>query len=277
VAAERGVAEEPSRWRAEEGRGRPRSVQLFLLDGFRLVSGGAPAELPRGLQRIVALVGLRPGTSRSQLAGLLWPNMPEERALSSLRTGLWRLRRQGCCPMLARNGTVRLAAGVGVDVDDLVRTAARIRDGGDPRWAEDVLAAGRHDLLPGWYDDWVLVERERLRQLRLHALEQIARAYLRSGQYGEALQAALEAMRTEPLRETPHRLIVQIHLAEGNAYEALHAYYGYRHLILRELQLEPSTELRALLEHLLPTGPQAPGPDRRHPDPIWAARHVAPW
>ncbi|WP_329111245.1 transcriptional regulator [Micromonospora sp. NBC_01699] len=241
------------------------TVQLFLLDGFRLLHAGTPTVVPRGLQRVVALIGLRPGATRTHLAGLLWPDTPEERALSRLRTALWRLRRGGSCPVLTAGGAVRLDGRVEVDVDDLVRTAARVREGGDPRRAEGVLAAGRHDLLPGWYDDWVLVERERLRQLRLHTLEQVAHAYLRAGQHGEALQAALEAMRAEPLRETPHRLIVQVHLAEGNAYEALHAFYAYRQLILSELQLEPSVAMRALLADILapigggPTSGTTPG------------------
>ena len=253
---------------------QPGTVQLFLLDGFRLLHAGVPAVVPRGLQRVIALIGLRPGATRTHLAGLLWPDTPEERALSRLRTALWRLRRDGSCPVLTTGGSVRLDAHVEVDVDDLVRAATRVRDGGDPRWAEGVLAAGRHDLLPGWYDDWVLVERERLRQLRLHTLEQIARAYLRSGQHGEALQAALEAMRAEPLRETPHRLIVQVHLAEGNAYEALHAFYAYRQLILSELQLEPSSTMRALLDGILapivgPAPRPVPGRDpySAHPQP----------
>jgi DNA-binding SARP family transcriptional activator len=246
---------------ASGGLSQPGTVQLFLLDGFRLLHNATPVVVPRGLQRVIALIGLRPGATRTHLAGLLWPDAPEERALSRLRTALWRLRRHGSCPVLTTGGTVRLDEGVEVDVDDLVRAAARVRDGGDPRWAEGILAAGRHDLLPGWYDDWVLLERERLRQLRLHTLEQIARTYLRAGQHGEALQAALEAMRAEPLRETPHRLIVQVHLAEGNAYEALHAFYGYRALILSELQLEPSTAMRALLDDILaPIGGPAPRP-----------------
>jgi DNA-binding SARP family transcriptional activator len=176
--------------------------------------------------------------------------------------------------MVIAGDTVRLDPTVEVDVDTLVRVATRVGDGGaPPRWAEGVLAAGRHDLLPGWYDDWVLVERERLRQLRLHTLEEIARAHLRAGQHGDALQAALEAMRAEPLRETPHRLIVEIHLAEGNAYEAVHAFYVYRDLILRDLQLEPSTAMCALLNHILapigqpaprPPASRAPGPQRPH-------------
>ncbi|MGW0433627.1 AfsR/SARP family transcriptional regulator [Micromonospora sp. NPDC003197] len=243
------------------GTARARPTQLFLLDGFRLLTGGKPTSVPRGLQRTIALIGLRPNATRTHLAGLLWPDASEDRALSCLRTALWRLRRHAYCPMLVTGDTVRLDPSVEVDVDELVRTAAWVRDGGDPRRAGTVLTAGRHDLLPGWYDDWVLLERERLRQLRLHTLEEVARAYLRAGQHGEALQAAIEAMRAEPLRETPHRLIVEVHLAEGNAYEALHAFYVYRDLILRDLQLEPSTAMCALLDHILaPLGRRPPRP-----------------
>ncbi|WBB82298.1 bacterial transcriptional activator domain-containing protein [Micromonospora sp. WMMD882] len=256
-----------------------RHVRLLLLGGFRLLHDAKPVVVPRGLQRVIALIGLRPGTTRSHLAGLLWPDATEERALSSLRTAIWRLRQDPCCPLHTIGDTVRLDPAVDLDVDDLVRTAARVADDGDPRAAARALAAGRHDLLPGWYDDWVLLERERLRQLRLHMLEQIARTHLTAGRHGEALQAALEAMAAEPLRETPHRLVVQIHLAEGNAFEALHAFYVYRDLILRELHLEPSAAMSALLDDTLapirrrptPPGPRPPdadpGPPRRHHHP----------
>lgn len=234
-------------------------LRLFLLDGFRLVHRETPVALPRGLQRVIALVGLRSGATRSHLAGLLWPDRPEQRALSSLRTALWRLRRHPYCPVQITEDAVRLDPLVTVDVDDLTRAAAHVQAGGDPRQVSRILAIGRHDLLPGWYDDWVLLERERLRQLRLHALEEIARAHLRMGAHGEALQAALEAMRAEPLRETPHRLMVEVHLAEGNAYEALHTFYAYRELTLRDLQLEPSPAMRDLIGHILaPIGEPAP-------------------
>ncbi|MEU5566093.1 AfsR/SARP family transcriptional regulator [Micromonospora musae] len=226
-------------------------VSLHLLGGFQLLHGDTPVVVPRGLQRVIALIGLRPGATRCQLAGLLWPDAAEERALSSLRTALWRLRQDPCCPLTVSADTVRLDPAVRLDVDELVGTAGRVRDGDDPRNATGALAAGRHDLLPGWYDDWVLLERERLRQLRLHMLEQVAGQHLAAGRHGEALQAALEAMAAEPLRETPHRLVVRIHLAEGNAFEAVHAFYVYRDLLRRELRLEPSAAMCALLDETL--------------------------
>ncbi|WP_319458627.1 bacterial transcriptional activator domain-containing protein [Micromonospora sp. RTP1Z1] len=227
------------------------TVRLLLLGGFRLLHGRRPVVVPRGLQRTIALIGLRPGATRTQLAGLLWPEVSEERALSSLRTALWRLRRDPSCPVITLGDTVRLHPVVDLDVDELARVAARVSQGGDPRPAAAILTAGRHDLLPGWYDDWVLLERERLRGLRLHLLDELARAHLRAGEHGEALQAALEAMAVDPLRETPHRLVVETHLAEGNAYEALHAFFAYRDLLLRELQLAPSTAMCALINDVL--------------------------
>ncbi|MFC0505798.1 AfsR/SARP family transcriptional regulator [Micromonospora costi] len=226
-------------------------VSLHLLGGFALLHDRTPVVVPRGLQRVIALIGLRPGATRCQLAGLLWPDAPEERALSSLRTALWRLRQDPCCPLATNTDTVRLDPAVWLDVDELVGTATRVREGACPRAAAGALAAGRHDLLPGWYDDWVLLERERLRQLRLHMLEQVAGQHLAAGRHGEALEAALEAMAAEPLRETPHRLVVRIHLAEGNAFEAVHAFYVYRDLLRRELRLEPSPAMCALLDDTL--------------------------
>ena len=248
-------------------------VSLHLLGGFRLLREAVPVVVPRGLQRVIALIGLRPGATRSQLAGLLWPDASEERALSSLRTALWRLRQDPCCPMTVASDTVRLGPAVRLDVDDLVGTAARVRDGDDPRTAAGALAAGRHDLLPGWYDDWVLLDRERLRQLRLHMLEQVAGHHLAAGRHGEALEAALEAMAAEPLRETPHRLVVRIHLAEGNAFEAVHAFYVYRDLLRRELRLEPSPAMSALLDDTLAPIRQA-SRDGHHRPPVTAVRRT---
>ncbi|MEU5553076.1 BTAD domain-containing putative transcriptional regulator [Micromonospora sp. NPDC047793] len=233
------------------GEHRTAEVRLHLLGGFRLTHDTAPVVVPRGLQRIIALIGLRPDATRAHLAGLLWPEAGEDRALSSLRTALWRLRQDPYCPLTTTADTIRLDPTVAVDVDRLVETAARVREGQAPEDATEALAAGRHDLLPGWYEDWVLTDRERLRQLRLHMLEQVAAQHLAAGRHGEALEAALEAMAAEPLRETPHRLVVRIHLAEGNAFEAVHAFYVYRDLLLRELRLEPSPAMSALLDETL--------------------------
>ncbi len=83
-----------------------------------------------------------------------------------------------------------------------------------PSWAEAL------DLLPGWYDDWVLLERERLRQRVLHALEALSRHLVAAGRIAEAVEAAMTAVGVEPLRESAQRAPVTAHLAEGNRVEA---------------------------------------------------------
>jgi len=136
---------------------------------------------------------------------------------------------------------------VRVDVRELGDWAARVLD---PRTAvqDAALPPARllGDLLPGWYDDWVLLERERLRQLRLHSLEALAVRLAAAGRLAEALQAAYGAVRAEPLRESAHRTVVRVHLSEGNVVEALRAHDAFRDLIQEELGIVP-TELMSRL------------------------------
>ena len=109
------------------------------------------------------------------------------------------------------------------------------------------------DLLPDWYDDWLTVERERFRQLRLHALESLAGDLADSGRFAAATDAALAAIASEPLRESAHRTLIKLHLAEGNAAEAVRQYRFYSGLLRGELGLDPSPTMQALV-HALPTG-----------------------
>jgi DNA-binding transcriptional activator of the SARP family len=104
------------------------------------------------------------------------------------------------------------------------------------------------DLLPGWYDDWTILERERLRQRVLHALEAQSRILSSEGQHADAVDVALAVVRAEPLRESAHRTLIEAHLGEDNWAEAQRALEGYRGLLERELAVSPSTELVRLVQ-----------------------------
>ena len=108
-----------------------------------------------------------------------------------------------------------------------------------------------HDLLPSWHDPWLAVEQESFRQRRLHALERGADLLCRAGRYHDALSAGLGAVRSEPLRESAHRRVIEVHLAEDNHAEALRHYDGYRRLLADELGLAPSPTMRRLVAPLL--------------------------
>ncbi|MEV7025205.1 BTAD domain-containing putative transcriptional regulator [Kitasatospora sp. NPDC093558] len=227
------------------------SARLRLLDGFALDCGAKPVHLARTLQRLLAFVALRREAHRALVAGTLWPESDETKAFGRLRTALWRLQQSGAPVLAAAGETLRLRATVRLDVDELL---AGIDESGtgDRRV---LLAGGPRELLPGWYDDWVLLERERLRQLYLHTMEKLAVRDLHAGDYGGALEAVHAALRAEPLRESPHRLLLEIHLAEGNYSEAIHTYHAYRLLLQRELGVNPSPGMRRLLDAAVDAAP----------------------
>jgi SARP family transcriptional regulator, regulator of embCAB operon len=107
-----------------------------------------------------------------------------------------------------------------------------------------VLAA---ELLPDWYDDWVVAAGESWRQLRLHAMEALAGHLAAARRYGEAAAAAVAAVAAEPLRESAHTALITVHLAEGNRSEAVRQYHRYAQLLRAELGVEPTPAMRRLL------------------------------
>ena len=234
-------------------------ARVQLLDGFGLeighCGGRMPGGLPRGVQRLVAFLGVSRQPPRTAIAGLLWPDVPEVRAQGSLRSALWRLHKIAPGLIGACRETLSLANGVQVDVRELTCWAQRVSD--PAANVEDLAATQlrlRGELLPGWYDDWVLLERERLRQLRMHALEAMADRLMAAGRCGDAVQAAYVAMQAEPLRESAHRTLIRVHLAEGNLIEAVHAYESFRALLADELGVAPSQLMRDLVNGLPVSG-----------------------
>src|SRR6266496_2930749 len=226
-----------------------------VLGQFRLLRGMSVVRVPRASQRLLAFLALRGRiVERSALAGALWPEASEPHAYSSLRAALTRLQRTARMAVTASQLELGLAEGVTVDLQHAKALARRLLDPAVPPAPGDLGASAvmalSADLLPDWYDDWVLVEAEDWRQLRLHALEALARHLTAAGRWGEAAVAAGAAVRAEPLRETAHAALIQVHLAEGNQSEAMREFARYRTLLHAELGLEPTPRLRRLVQDL---------------------------
>jgi DNA-binding SARP family transcriptional activator len=220
------------------------SALLRLLDGFELRCEGESVTLPFRTQRVLAFLALhdRP-LLRAYVCGSLWLETTEDRARANLRSALWRLHRPGYALIEAFGSQLRLSPDIAVDVREAERIARRLLDAtaGLGSSELDQLVHGR-ELLPGWYDEWVLLERERFRQLRLHALESVCKRLTAEGRFGEATEAGLAAVATEPLRESANRVLIEAHLAEGNVHEARAQYRKYRDVLHQELDVEPSAE-----------------------------------
>jgi DNA-binding SARP family transcriptional activator len=231
----------------EPGPRLPPAWRLSLLGAWQLTGTdrqtGADQQIDVGTngQRLFAVLALRGRCDRSYLSGVLWPDCSDPHAHGNLRATLSRLHRRNLTdPLESANGVLRLRSDVAVDVSDLVATASAVLDGAAPPDRRVLRTLTADDLLIGWYDDWVLLERERLRQLRLHALEVLSGQLLATGNGPAAVEAALAAVAVEPLRESAHRAVIRAHLAEGNRAEALRQLDQLRHLLRLELGVQPS-------------------------------------
>lgn len=222
------------------------NVELSLLGGFSLRRSGHPVPIGASGERLIAVLALRGRpANRRTVAGTLWPDKLQERAAGNLRTVLWRL--PGGL-VVGTTADLALAPDVRCDVADLTERARRLIDGipspGPADLEHELYSA---DLLPGWSEDWVAIERERIRQLRIHALDALSRRLADTGRYSKAISAGLAAVAAEPLRESAHRAVITAHLAEGNYGEALKHYEAFRKLLTAELGLEPSPQLADLI------------------------------
>jgi DNA-binding SARP family transcriptional activator len=218
------------------------------MGGFELTCNERHIPLPRSAQRLVAFLALneRP-VLRSHAAHTLWLDSSDARSSGSLRTALWRLRRPGCELVELSGERMHVSRNVTVDVRriaavvrQLVREDRRL----DSEELEELASGG--ELLPGWHEDWVLMNREQTRQLWLQALEAASERLAATGRPAGAVIVGLAAVEAEPLRESAHRAVIKAHLAMGNRAEALRQYERHVEVMWRELHLEPSPELGCL-------------------------------
>jgi len=240
---------------------------LRLLDGFELTCDGQPVMLTITVQRLLAFLALsdRP-LRRPYVAGRLWIDATQGRASASLRSTLWRLRQLGQPVLRATVTHLALVPDVLVDVHRAHSLVRRLIDPADG--CEDLVVDARalsSDVLPDWYDDWVIVERERFRQLRLHGLESLCRRLTSRKRFAEAVEAGMAAVSAEPLRESAHRALISAYLAEGNFGEALLQFRRFRSLLRDELGVEPTEALSSLL---WPRSPHGDSPLERTDHPV---------
>lgn len=222
-------------------------MRLLLLGGFGMdleTDAGEPA--PAGAWKLLAYLALHGPAPRATVAGTLWPDTTEARAKSCLRSALWRLKKTVPGAVEILPWKLALAPGVSTDVGELVAVARAVleSDSGVPEDFSVLLGAA--DLVPAWDDEWLSLERERLRLLRLEALDVLAGRLIAEGRPGSALQAALAAVQTDPLRESSSRQAIQALLAQGNVAQAQARYDAYATLLDDELGLAPSPSIRRL-------------------------------
>lgn len=210
--------------------------------------GSRTITVPTNVERLMAFLAIHdtPQT-RTKVATILWMDTTESQAAARLRAALWRVEK--VAPgWLVRNGSrIALSEDVSVDLHDAIAQSMRLTNcGATLNPGGESFEHLRRDLLPHWEEEWLLFERERVRQLRVHALEALCRLLAQCDQLAQAIDAGIAAVASEPLRESAHRALISAHLAEGNVSEARRQFFAYRDLLEEHLGISPTETLRDL-------------------------------
>jgi DNA-binding SARP family transcriptional activator/predicted ATPase len=236
-------------------------LTLALLGGFRgRLDAPTSLALPtRKTQALLAFLSVPPGRPhpREKLASLFWGGMREPQAKRCLRQSLFTLRKAlaGAPPaLLIDSGTVALDPSlVEVDVAEFERRIAE----GTPDALEQAIDLYRGDLLEGMalreapFEEWLLTERERLRELALEALAKLLRHQRSAGAPDAALQTGLRLLALDPLQEPVHRAVMRLYAQLGRRPSALRQYQACVGILQRELGVEPETATKEVYREIL--------------------------
>jgi len=220
----------------------------------------------RRVKELLAYLLLRRGEqqSREQLAGLFWSDGDGDHARRCLNTSLWRLQRVLGAPPHSGHPYLRVdaqyigfntASDFRLDVAEFEQHCLWAdRVASPPQQAElyrQAVTYYRADLLTECYEDWCLIERERLHCLYLRALGRLFAYYSASGEHDAAVDCARRILAGDPLREEVHRDLIKLYLAARQPGAAMRQYRACEGIIKRELGTEPMPETQALLSRIM--------------------------
>jgi WD40 repeat protein/DNA-binding SARP family transcriptional activator len=241
------------------------------LGPFQVLLDGEPAtgfdsDKVRGLLAYLIVEADRPHR-REKLAGLLWPDYPDQSARTSLRSALANLRKviadKNADPnfILVTRQTIQFNTQSDYDLDaqqfsELIGT--RSEDQPDASNIEEALSLYNGDFMDGFslsdsvlFEEWMLVSRESLRRRALQALQHLTGYYQELGNHELALELALRQIEMEPFQETAHQQAMWIWTKSGRRNEALTHYEKLQKLLKAELGVTPLKQTQEMYQQLL--------------------------
>lgn len=197
---------------------------------------------------VLAYLALEGPTSRSKLAGLLWPESSEATARNNLAQALRRLK-QAAGAELVRGADVLELQGLEVDVAALEVAHFAGRHAEVLGYTGRLLEGADYDDCPD-FDDWLLIKRERLDDMRRDSLVVLADELEQAGQYREALSYAERLLESDALSETAHRRLMRLWYLLGDRSAAIAAFERCRAVLQREMGVAPLPETQELLRQI---------------------------
>ncbi len=265
----------PSEWRGE-WTARPAKGELMsgwrltLLGGFEL-RGATGETVPlsgRKTLALLAFLALQPGqrAPRSRLITLLWGDVPDAQARTSLRQALAAMRRNLEGLLESEGDAVALSPGA--LATDVAAFEAALAEG-TAESLEDAAFLYRGELLGGValpgadFADWLAVERERLRAEAVGALGRLLEQALAGGDAEAGVRTALRLVALDPLQEPAHRALMRFYARQGRQAAALKQYETLRTLLQDELNVQPDAETEQLRREIRESRRTAPASTAR--------------
>jgi len=246
-------------------------LSVRTLGPFQVLLDGEPAtgfdsDKVRGLLAFLLLEADRPHR-REKLAGLLWPDYPDQSARTSLRSALANLRKvitdQNADPnfILVTRQTIQFNSQSNYDLDaqtfiEFVGTGSKHQR--DINNFEQALSLYNGDFMEGYsisdsvlFEEWMLVSRESLRRKALQVLQHLTGLYQEQGNHELALELALRQIKMEPFQEAAHQQVMWIWTNSGRRNEALAHYEDFQKLLKVELGVTPLKQTQQMYQQLL--------------------------
>lgn len=226
-------------------------LTIRLLGQFDILQHGEPLTLPsRPAQSLLAYLLLNPGTAhrREKLAGVLWPKASEENARNNLRHALWRLR-QALPKAFIQADRIAIAWNAAteyrLDVDRLARISGREVTTDD---LIEAVTVYKGDLLPGFYDDWVVLERERLRAVYEDCMARLLERLAAERRWPETVEWAECWIAQGQTPEPAYRALMIAHAGLGDLASVAAAYRRCVEVLQTDLGVPASAETAVLYE-----------------------------
>lgn len=198
--------------------------------------------------------------TRDKLAALLWGEMSDADAKNNLRQALTNLRKYFDDCLTITRDTIEFTGDCFLDCAEF-ESALRAASSLDPEPASviltDSLRLYRADFMDGFhvrdapdFEDWMLAERARLRELALQALHTLTQFHAQRGDFAEAMTHAARLLAFDPWREEAHRQVMLLQARAGKWTAALAQYESCKKILAKELGVQPALETTALYERI---------------------------
>lgn len=234
-------------------------LQVWLLGQFEVRVEGKRAVIPsRAAQSLLAFLLLTAGTlhRREKLAGMLWPEMSDENARHNFRHELWRVRKSITPPLptipeyiVSEDFTI----GFNSNADFWLDAAQLQRTLDNPSTEERIrqVALYHGELLPGFYDEWVALERERIAGVFEQRMQQLLGQLISEGQWHHVVEWGDRWIALGQKPEPAYRGLMRAYAAQGEVAKAALAYERCVEALRNDLGVEPSAETRTLFDELV--------------------------